>query len=69
MRFYMASYNGSVSDEMNYKEQGSGNDLYLLIPEIKDLINGYPIKTIDIRLANGDRLRIYDINRNKNLNI
>jgi hypothetical protein len=68
MKFYMASYNGSVSDGMNYKEQGSGNDLYLHFPELREIINRYPLKTIDFRLTNGDRLRIYDINKNNNLN-
>jgi hypothetical protein len=59
MKYYMANYTGSVSEGMNYKQQGSGNDLYLLFPELK---------AIDIRLTNGDRLRIYDINKNKNQN-
>ena len=68
MKFYMANYNGSVSEGMNYKEQGAGNDLYLHFPELKAIINRYPFKAIDIRLTNGDRLRIYDINKNKNLN-
>ena len=65
MKYYRASYSGSVSDEMNYKEQGSGNDLYLHFPELREIINRYPFKTIDFRLTNGDRLRIYDIHKNK----
>ena len=69
MKYYMASFNGEVSDGMNYKEQGSGNDLYLHFPELREIINRYPFKTIDFRLTNGDRLRIYDINKNKSLNI
>jgi hypothetical protein len=64
----MASYNGSVSEGMAYKEQGNAADLYLLYPELKEIINRYPLRTIDFRLINGDRLRIYDINKNKNLN-
>jgi hypothetical protein len=68
MRYYMASYNGSVSDGMNYKEQGSGNGLYLHFPELKEVINRYPFKSIDFRLTNGDRLRVYDINKSKGLN-
>jgi len=61
MKYYMASYSGTVSDGMNYKEQGSGNDLYLHFPELREVINRYPFKSIDFRLTNGDRLRIYDI--------
>jgi hypothetical protein len=59
----MASYSGSVSDEMNYKVRGSGNDLYLHFPELQKIINRYPFKTIDFRLTNGDRLRVYDISK------
>jgi hypothetical protein len=69
MKYYMASYSGSVAEGMNYKEHGSGNDLYLHFPELKEIINRYPFKTIDFRLTNGDRLRIYDINNNQSLNI
>ena len=69
MRFYKASYNGSVSDGMNYKEQGSGNDVYLHFPELREIINRYPFKSIDFRLTNGDRFRIYDINKNERLSI
>ena len=68
MKYYMASYSGSVTDGMNYKEQGSGNDLYLHFPELREIINRYPFKTIDFRLTNGDRLRVYDIHKNKSLN-
>ena len=63
----MANYMGSVSEGMNYKQQGSGNDLYLLFPELKAIISRYPLKAIDIRLTNGDRLRIYDINKRPNI--
>jgi hypothetical protein len=65
----MASFNGSVTEGMNYKEHGSGNDLYLHFPELKEIINRYPLKSIDFRLTNGDRFRIYDINKNHSLNI
>jgi hypothetical protein len=68
MKYYMANYTGSVSEGMNYKQQGSGNELYLLFPELKAVISRYPFKAIDIRLTNGDRLRIYDINKNKRQN-
>ncbi|NIV99460.1 hypothetical protein GWN26_10115 [Candidatus Saccharibacteria bacterium] len=63
MKYYMASYSGSVADGMNYKEQGSGNDLYLHFPELREIINRYPFKAIDFRLTNGDRLRVYDIGK------
>jgi hypothetical protein len=63
MKYYMASYSGTVSDGMNYKVQGSGSDLYLHFPELREVINRYPFKSIDFRLANGDRLRIYDISK------
>jgi len=63
MRYYMASYSGSATDEMTYKEQGGGNDLYLHFPELKSIIDRYPFRSIDFRLTNGDRLRIYDINK------
>jgi hypothetical protein len=63
MKFYMASYSGTDSDEMNYRRHGQEKDLYQLFPELKEVINRYPIKSIDFRLANGDRLRIYDIHK------
>ena len=68
MKYYMASYSGTVSDGMNYKVQGNGSDLYRHFPELREVINRYPFKSIDFRLANGDRLRIYDIHKNKSLN-
>jgi len=68
MKYYMASYSGTVSDGMTYKAQGSGSDLYRHFPELREVINRYPFKSIDFRLANGDRLRIYDINKNMSLN-
>jgi hypothetical protein len=67
MKYYMANYTGSVSEGMNYTQQGSGNDLYLLFPELKALISRYPLKAIDIRLTNGDRLRIFDIHKKQGL--
>jgi hypothetical protein len=63
MKYYIASYSGSVADGMNYKEQGSGNDLYFHFPELREIINRYPLKAIDFRLTNGDRLRVYDIGK------
>lgn len=68
MRYYMASYSGSVSDGMNYKEEGSGKDLYRHYPELREIIDRYPLKSIDFRLTNGDRLRIYGINKSTHLN-
>ena len=63
MKFYIASYSGSASEGMNYKAHGNGNDLYRHFPELRKIINRYPFKTIDFRLANGDRLRVYDIGK------
>jgi len=63
MKFYMASYSGSDTDGMNYKTHGREKDLYQLFPELREVINRYPFRTIDFRLVNGDRLRIYDIQR------
>ena len=69
MKYYMAGYSGSVEDGMIYKEQGSSKNLYRYFPELKTIIDRYPFRSIDFRLTNGDRLRIYDINKNRNLNI
>lgn len=68
MKYYTASYNGSVTEGMNYKEHGSEKDLFLLFPELKAIINRLPLRTIDFRMANGDRLRIYNIHHNMSLN-
>ena len=65
MRYYMASYNGSVSDGMNYKAHGSEKDVFQLFPELKAIIKRLPLRTIDFRMANGDRFRIYNIHLNK----
>jgi hypothetical protein len=62
---YVASYSGSVSDGMAYKKWGNEVGLYLLYPELRKIIGSYPIRTADFRLINGDRLRIYDINKNE----
>ena len=69
MKFYIASHSGIASDGMSYKELGGHEDLNSLFPELTQIINRYPFRTMDIRLMNGDRLRIYDINKNRNLNI
>jgi hypothetical protein len=61
----MASYNGSISEGMKYKEHGSEKDLFQLFPELKAIINRLPLRTIDFRMANGDRLRIYNIHHNE----
>lgn len=65
MQYYKASYNGSVSDGMNYKEHGSEKDVFQLFPELKAIIERLPLRTIDFRMANGDRFRIYNIHLNK----
>jgi len=67
MKYYMAGYSGSVADEMTYKEQGNGKNLYLHFPELKAIIDRYPVRSIDFRLTNGDRLRIYDIKKRTNI--
>jgi hypothetical protein len=69
MQYYRASYNGSVSEGMSYTEHGSEKDLFLLFPELKAIINRLPLRTIDFRMTNGDRLRVYDINQNEKLRI
>lgn len=63
MKFYIASHSGIASDGMSYKELGGHEDLNSLFPELTQIINRYPFRTMDIRLMNGDRLRIYDINK------
>jgi hypothetical protein len=68
MKYYMASYNGSVSDGMQYKEHGSEENVFKLFPELKTIIRRLPLRTIDFRMANGDRFRIYNIHLKKSLN-
>jgi hypothetical protein len=63
MKFYIASHSGIASDGMSYKEFGGHKDLNSLFPELTKILNRYAFRTIDIRLTNGDRLRIYDINK------
>ena len=63
MKFYIASHSGIASEGMRYKEFGGHKDLDSLFPELTSIINRYSFRTIDIRLTNGDRLRIYDINK------
>lgn len=63
MKFYIAGHSGITSDGMSYKELGGHEDLNSLFPELTKIINRYSFRTIDIRLINGDRLRIYDINK------
>lgn len=65
MKFYIAGYSGIDSDEMDYKRLGGDCDLYMLFPELKEVIDSYSIKNIDVRFSNGDRLRIYDICQEK----
>jgi hypothetical protein len=65
MKFYIASYSGSVSDGMKYLKWGTEVGLYLLYPELRPVIDRYPFRTLDFRLTNGDRLRIYDIPQNR----
>jgi hypothetical protein len=64
MKFYIASHSGIASDGMSYKELGGHEDLNSLFPELAKVINcDASFRTMDIRLINGDRLRIYDINK------
>ena len=63
MKFYIASHSGIASDGMRYKKFGGHEDLNSLFPELTKIIRHQSFKTIDIRLINGDRLRIYDINK------
>jgi hypothetical protein len=63
MKFYIASHSGIASDGMSYKEFGGHEDLNSLFPELTKIINHQSFRTIDIRLINGDRIRIYDINK------
>ena len=63
MRYYIAAYCQPDSEEMVYKESGSGADLHFKFPEIKEVINRYHIKSIGITFKNGDRLRIYGANK------
>ena len=69
MKYYMAGYSGSVADGMTYKEHGNGKNLYRHFPELRAIIDRYHVRSIDFRLTNGDRLRIYDINKSKNQHI
>ena len=61
MKFYIAGYSGVHTDSMDYKKLGDDKDLFLLFPELKEVISRYRINNIDVRFSNGDRLRIYDI--------
>ena len=61
MKFYIARYSGKEPDDMDYQKLGGDKELYLLFPELKEVLNSYPIKNLDVRFSNGDRLRIYDI--------
>ena len=63
MRFYIASHSGLDRDGMSYEKLGGDEDLNFLFPELRKIVNRYSFRTIDIRLINGDRLRIYDINK------
>ena len=63
MKFYIARHSGIASDGMSYSELGGHEDLNSLFPELAKIIHRYAFRTIDIRLRNGDRLRIYDINK------
>ena len=67
MKFYIASHSGIASDGMSYKELGNHQDLNSLFPELTRIIHRYAFRTIDIRLINGDRLRIYDIMKPRHL--
>ena len=66
MKFYIAGYSGFDPDDMDYKKLGGDKDLYVLFPELKEVISRYQIKNIDVRFSNGDRLRVYDIRKANN---
>ena len=69
MKFYIASHSGIASDGMSYKEFGGHDDLNSLFPELTKVIHRHAaFRTIDIRLIDGDRLRIYDIHKTGRLN-
>jgi hypothetical protein len=61
MKFYNAGYSGFDPGDMDYKKMGGDKDLYILFPELKEVISRYQIKNIDLRFSNGYRLRVYDI--------
>ena len=65
MKFYIAKMCEMDSDDMNYTQLGKSTDLYLKFPEFRDVINQHDLRSIDIRFLNGDRLRIYDINKRR----
>ena len=69
MKFYIAGYSGLDPDDMDYKKLGGDKDLYILFPELKDVISRYQIKNIDVRFSNGDRLRVYDIRKASSRNL
>ena len=69
MKFYIAGYSGFDPDDMDYKKLGGDEDLYVLFPELKEVIRRYQIKNIDVRFSNGDRLRVYDIRKASSKNL
>ena len=69
MKFYIAGYSGFEPDDMDYKKLGGDKDLYVLFPELKEVISRYQIKNIDVRFSNGDRLRVYDIRKASHRNL
>ena len=69
MKFYIAGYSGYDPDDMDYKKLGGAKDLYSLFPELKEVINRYRVKNIDVRFSNGDRLRVYDIRKAHSRNL
>ena len=69
MKFYISGHSGLDTDQMNYKKIGGDEDLYDLFPELKEVINRYQIKSIDIKFSNFDRLRIYDICKGNSRNL
>ena len=69
MKFYIASHSGIATDDMSYKEFGGQEGLNSLFPELAKAIHCHAsFGSVDIRLTNGDRLRIYDINKTGRLN-
>ena len=65
MRYYIAACCNTDFEEMNYKESGNEAELFGRYPEIKEVINRHEIRSIGITFENGDRLRIYDVEKSR----
>ena len=63
MRYYIAALGDPGSGETDYKESGNEADLYLRFPEIIEVVKRYNVKSLGLTFVNGDRLRIYGVNK------